>query len=108
MTTKVMSDATRRWTLTPRILLCLLAGGAVLALVLAVVHPPERIVPGPALLAHVTGMLAGYGVAAMLVLMSRSPAIEHGVGADRLARWHSRAGPVIIVLALVHAAAAVQ
>jgi predicted ferric reductase len=108
MTTEVMSRAIRRWTLTPRILLSLLAGGAVLALVLAVAHPPERIVPGPALLAHVTGMLAGYGVAAMLVLMSRSPVIEHGVGADRLARWHSRAGPVIIVLAVVHAAAAVQ
>jgi predicted ferric reductase len=106
MTSKVMSAA-RRWTLTPRVLLALLAGGAVLVLILAVAHPPERIVPGPALLARVTGMLAGYGVAAMLVLMSRSPMIEHGVGADRLARWHSRAGPVIIVLALVHAVAAV-
>ena len=109
MTTKVMSPAAiRRWTLKPKILLSLLSGGAVLALVLAVAYPPERVVPGPALLAHVTGMLAGYGVAAMLVLMSRSPMIEHGVGADRLARWHSRAGPVIIVLAVVHACAAVQ
>ena len=107
MTTRVMSRAARHRTLTPRILLALLAGGAVLALVLALAHPPERIVPGPALLAHVTGMLAGYGVAVMLVLMSRSPMIEHGVGADRLARWHSRAGPVIIVLAVVHAVAAV-
>jgi predicted ferric reductase len=61
-----------------------------------------------ALLAHASGMLAGYGVAAMLVLMARSPPIEHGVGADRLARWHSRAGAVIIVLATVHAVAAVQ
>ena len=101
------TSAIRRWTLTPGSLLLLLAGGALLALVLAVAHPPERIVPGPALLAHVSGMLAGYGVAAMLVLMARSPVIEHGVGADRLARWHSRAGPVIIVLAVVHAVAAV-
>jgi predicted ferric reductase len=79
----------------------------VIALVLAVASPPERIVAGPALLSHVSGMLAGYGVAAMLVLMARSPMIEHGVGADRLARWHSRAGPVIIGLAVLHAVAAV-
>jgi predicted ferric reductase len=109
MTPEVMRPpAIRRWTLAPRILLLLLAGGAVLAIVLALAHPPQRIVPGPALLAHLTGMLAGYGVAAMLVLMARSPMIEHGVGSDRLARWHSRAGPVIIVLAVVHALAAVQ
>jgi predicted ferric reductase len=108
MATRVMSPpATRRWTLPPRILLSLLAGGAVVALVLAVASPPERIDPGPALLSHVSGMLAGYGVAAMLMLMARSPMVEHGVGADRLARWHSRAGPVIIVLAAVHAVAAV-
>ena len=43
--------------------------------------PAERDRPRPALLAHVTGMLAGYGAAVMLILMSRSPAIEHGVGA---------------------------
>ena len=53
-------------------------------------------------------MLAGYGAAVMLILMSRSPAIEHGVGSDRLARWHSRMGPAIIVLAVVHALAALQ
>ncbi|HZA73241.1 MAG TPA: ferredoxin reductase family protein [Propionibacteriaceae bacterium] len=99
---------TRRWTFSPRLLLVVLAGGALVALVLAVASPPERIVLGPALLAHVSGMLAGYGAAVMLILMSRSPAIEHGVGSDRLARWHSRMGPVIIGLAVVHAVTAVQ
>ena len=99
---------TRRWTLTPRLLLAVMSGGALVALVLAVASQPERIVVGPALVAHVTGMLAGYGAAVMLILMSRSPAIEHGVGSDRLARWHSRMGPAIIVLAVVHAVTAVQ
>ena len=102
------ATATRRWTLTPRLLLALLTGGALVALVLSVASPPERIVLGPALVAHVSGMLAGYGAAVMLILMSRSPTIEHGVGSDRLARWHSRMGPAIIVLAVVHAFAAVQ
>jgi hypothetical protein len=68
--------------------------------------------PGPApvapLVAHVTGMLAGYGVVVLIGLMSRAPALERGVGADRLARWHSRGGRAVVLLVLVHAAAAVQ
>lgn len=98
---------TRRWTLSPRLLLAVLAGGALVALVLAVASPLEPLVLGPALVAHVSGMLAGYGAAVMLILMSRSPAIEHGIGSDRLARWHSRMGPAVIGLAVVHALAAV-
>ena len=99
---------TRRWTLTPRVLLAVLAGGALVALVLAVASPLEPLVLAPALVARVSGMLAGYGAAVMLILMSRSPVIEHGVGSDRLARWHSRMGPTVIGLALVHALAAIQ
>ena len=45
-----------------------------------------------ALVAHVSGMLAGYGVLIMLVLMSRWPVLERGIGADVLARWHARGG----------------
>ena len=56
--------------------------------------------------AHVAGMLAGYGVLVLLVLMSRAPVLERGVGADVLARWHARGGPVVIGLVLVHAWAA--
>jgi ferredoxin-NADP reductase/DMSO/TMAO reductase YedYZ heme-binding membrane subunit len=48
-------------------------------------------------------MLAGYGVLVLLVLMSRSPALERGVGADVLARWHSRAGRAVVGLILLHA-----
>ncbi|MFJ6722924.1 ferric reductase, partial [Streptomyces sp. NPDC091259] len=32
--------------------------------------------------AHLSGLLAGYGILAMLFLMARVPAVEHGVGAD--------------------------
>ena len=49
-------------------------------------------------MAHVTGMAAGYGAAVMLILMSRAPWLEHGIGADRLARWHAWAGPLVIML----------
>jgi predicted ferric reductase len=60
-----------------------------------------------ALVAHVSGMLAGYGVLVMLVLMSRWPVLERGIGADVLARWHARGGRTILSLILVHAVFAV-
>ncbi|MFL5516579.1 MAG: ferric reductase-like transmembrane domain-containing protein, partial [Gemmatimonadales bacterium] len=66
---------------------------------------PHPLVPA-ALVAHVTGMLAGYGVAVLIALMSRTPAFERGVGADVLARWHGRGGRIVLTLALVHAWAA--
>ena len=59
------------------------------------------------LTAHLSGMLAGYGVVVLLLLMSRTPALEEGVGADRLARWHSMGGRLVVSLAVVHASAAV-
>ena len=99
---------TRRWTLSPRLLLAVLAIGALVASAVALASPLEPIVLDAALVAHVTGMLAGYGAAVMMILMSRSPAIEHGVGSDRLARWHSRMGPMVIGLAVVHALAALD
>src|SRR3954454_12080110 len=60
-----------------------------------------------ALVAHVSGMLAGYGVLVMLVLMSRWPVLERGIGADVLARWHAAGGRTIVGLVLVHAVFAV-
>jgi predicted ferric reductase len=60
-----------------------------------------------ALVAHVSGMLAGYGVLVMLVVMSRWPLLERGIGADVLARWHAAGGRVILSLVLVHALFAV-
>jgi predicted ferric reductase len=52
---------------------------------------------------RVTGLLAGYAIAVLLLLMARIPALEHGVGADRLARWHSMGGRYTVGLASAHA-----
>jgi predicted ferric reductase len=57
-------------------------------------------------LAHTSGLLAGYGVTVMVALMSRAPALERGVGADRLARWHAKGGRAIVCLILIHGVAA--
>jgi predicted ferric reductase len=59
------------------------------------------------LLAHVCGMLAGYAVVVLLGLMSRTPPLERGIGADVLARWHAHGGRMTISLIVVHASAAV-
>lgn len=66
---------------------------------------PMPVLPAP-LVAHVCGMLAGYAVIVLIVLMSRWPLLERSVGSDRLARWHSRGGPTVLTLMLVHGAAA--
>jgi hypothetical protein len=36
--------------------------------------------------------------------MSRAPALERGIGADRLARWHGKGGRAIFCLILLHGA----
>src|SRR3954451_22929421 len=73
-------------------------------LVLAAAGPQLPLV---GIVAHVAGMLAGYGVLVLLVLMARSPALERGVGADVLARWHSMTGRIVVLLVLVHAVGAI-
>lgn len=52
---------------------------------------------------QVTGLLAGYAIIVLLALMARVPAIEYGVGADRLARWHSMGGRYTVGLVTAHA-----
>ena len=73
-------------------------------LVLAAAGPQLPLV---GVVAHVAGMLAGYGVLVLLVLIGRSPALERGVGADVLTRWHSMAGRIVVLLVLVHAVGAI-
>jgi predicted ferric reductase len=51
---------------------------------------------------RITGLLAGYAVVVVLVLMARVPAMERGLGADRLARWHAMGGRYTISLAVAH------
>lgn len=83
----------------------LIAAGAVASAGLAVIGSPLPPPPVP-FVAHVAGMLAGYAVAIMLILMARIPALEAGVGADRLVRWHAVGGRSVIALILLHGAAA--
>lgn len=58
------------------------------------------------LLAHVCGMLAGYAVVVLLALMSRTPSLERGIGADVLTRLHARGGRITLGLVLVPVVAA--
>lgn len=51
---------------------------------------------------RITGLLAGYAVVVLLALMSRVPALERGVGTDRLARWHAMGGRYTVCLAVAH------
>jgi predicted ferric reductase len=51
---------------------------------------------------QLTGLLAGYGVAVLIGLMARIPPVERGVGADRLARWHSMGGRYVVGLVVAH------
>jgi ferredoxin-NADP reductase len=51
---------------------------------------------------RITGLLAGYAVIVLLALMARVPALERGVGADRLARWHAMGGRYTVSLAVAH------
>jgi predicted ferric reductase len=51
---------------------------------------------------RLTGLLAGYLIAVQLLLMSRAPVIDRGVGADRLSRWHAMTGRYTISLIVAH------
>lgn len=88
-------------------LLALWLGALVVGTWPLVLAAAGRDLPLVGLVAHVAGMLAGYGVLVLLVLMARTPAPERGVGADVLARWHAQAGRLVVVLVLVHAVGAV-
>ncbi|GGK68953.1 ferric reductase [Sphaerisporangium melleum] len=51
---------------------------------------------------RITGLLAGYAIVVLLALMARVPALERGVGSDRLARWHAMGGRYTVGLAVAH------
>ncbi|MCW2817028.1 MAG: ferric reductase [Nocardioides sp.] len=84
----------------------LAVGGAAVAIwpLLVAVSAP---VPVIGLVAHVSGMLAGYGVLVLLVLVSRWPVLERGLGADVMARCHAVLGRSVLGLVLLHAVTAV-
>jgi predicted ferric reductase len=87
--------------------LAILGLGAALTSGLALLSAPQPALLTLPLIAHLTGLLAGYGVTVMVVMMARVPALERGIGADRLARWHALGGRFTLTLMLVHVAAAV-
>ncbi|MCW2521726.1 MAG: oxidoreductase FAD/NAD(P)-binding domain protein [Frankiales bacterium] len=51
---------------------------------------------------RLTGLWAGYAVVVLLALMARVPALDRGVGADRLARWHAMGGRYTVGLSVAH------
>jgi predicted ferric reductase len=51
---------------------------------------------------RITGLLAGYALAVLIALMARIPPLEHGVGTDRLARWHAMGGRYAVGLVVAH------
>jgi predicted ferric reductase len=95
-----------RGTVTPQMVLWLITAGAVAVTALAGISAPLPLRFNLPLLAHISGLLAGYGVTVMVALMSRAPALERGVGADRLARWHAKGGRATVCLILIHGVAA--
>jgi predicted ferric reductase len=52
---------------------------------------------------RLTGLLGGYTVAVVLLLMARAPWIDHSLGTDRLARWHAMGGRYLTALLSAHA-----
>ncbi|WP_210411238.1 ferric reductase-like transmembrane domain-containing protein [Pseudarthrobacter sp. NIBRBAC000502771] len=93
-------------SISPALALWLIMAGACAVVALAVIKAPHPVQFNLPLLAHTSGLLAGYGVTVMVALMSRAPALERGVGADRLSRWHGLGGRAIIALILIHGIAA--
>ncbi|MFG2518560.1 ferric reductase-like transmembrane domain-containing protein [Streptomyces sp. NPDC048527] len=86
----------------------IVAGGIAVGALWAVqAEPSARIDVLFATGAHLTGLLAGYGILVMLFLMARIPAVEHGVGADRLARRHAAGGRHVLILCAAHLVLAV-
>jgi predicted ferric reductase len=52
---------------------------------------------------RITGLLAGYTLAVLLVLMSRAPFLDRGLGTDTVTRWHAHGGRYVVGLIVAHA-----
>ncbi|MET7285818.1 ferredoxin reductase family protein [Streptomyces sp. NPDC005573] len=51
---------------------------------------------------RITGLLAGYLMALVVLQMARVPALERRVGSDRVARWHAMSGRYTLSLVFAH------
>jgi predicted ferric reductase len=89
----------------PRFVLALIAAGGLAAIALWWDETPPISGLGDWLTnaGRITGLLAGYGVVVLVALMARLPAVERGVGTDRLARWHAMGGRYVVCLVVTHA-----
>ncbi|MBO9553675.1 ferric reductase-like transmembrane domain-containing protein [Cellulomonas sp.] len=90
-----------------RLKVLILLGALVAAWPVRASAVPGGGIDGAVLVAHLSGMLAGYGSVVLVALMSRWPVIEQAVGVDELARWHARGGRLVMALIATHACAAV-
>lgn len=98
-------SAARRFRVGPRPALVAIWGGATGVLGLWWADTPAVVGPAGWLTGagRITGLLAGYACAVLLLLMARIPALDRGVGTDRLARWHAAGGRYTVGLAVTHA-----
>lgn len=93
-------------TIRPRLLQTFIALGGLATVGIWFADTPSTIrSTGATLLAagRITGLVGSYTIIVLLTLMARVPAIERGVGADRLARMHSSAGRYAVCLLSLHA-----
>jgi predicted ferric reductase len=51
---------------------------------------------------RITGLLGGYGLGVLLLLMSRLPWLESRIGAGLLADWHAAGGRYVLALLVAH------
>ena len=51
---------------------------------------------------RITGLLAGYVIALVMVQVARVPALERRVGSDRVSRWHATSGRYALSLTFAH------
>lgn len=91
---------------TTRIALALFVIGTLAVAGLAIALAPQPVTVNLPLVAHIAGLLAGYFVTAMVLMMSRTPLLEHSIGADTMSRWHGMLGRWTLALIIVHAIAA--
>ncbi|MFD8375360.1 ferric reductase-like transmembrane domain-containing protein [Streptomyces sp. NPDC059688] len=51
---------------------------------------------------RISGLMAGYLMALVVLQMARVPALERRVGSDRVSRWHAMSGRYALCLVMVH------